>query len=225
MKQFPLVSVTVSVLMMLAPIPAFSQERYREPDTRIAYEDWVVECFAPNDIGQECQLYQRILMDGGSSIALVATLARVPPEQALHMQVALPLGIDIESGATLAIDDDTSLQVPISRCTQQGCIFEGVVSAGLERALADGGAASVTVSAPDRGPFTIPLSLNGFVEALDAITEDETLPATVPAEESDTQSASGDTAVTLPVEGTETPGAEDGEGDQVDDALRPVTGD
>ena len=184
---------------------AAAQEDYSPPSSRVAFDDWLVECFDRNDIGQECQVYQRVIMNNGSAIAMVATLAFVPPDNYLGIQVALPLGIDLKEGATITIDDDASLDVSISRCTQQGCLFEGTVTDALELALRAGKAASVTVIVPSEGDFTIPLSLNGFSAALDEIA-----PIQPPVEE----------LSEAPPAPIEVPSQEE----TVDNTLRPVTG-
>lgn len=198
--------LSASLLVLGAGLQmATAQEAHTPPASRVAYDDWLVECFERNEFGQECQIYQRVIMNNGSAIALVATLAFVPPDNYLGIQVALPLGIDLKEGATITIDDDASLDVGISRCTQQGCLFEGTVTDALEVALREGKSASVTVIVPSEGDFTIPLSLNGFGAALDEIT-----PIQPPVEE----------LSEAPPAPIEVPSQEE----TVDNTLRPVTG-
>ncbi|MDF3384597.1 hypothetical protein HKX24_16570 [Sulfitobacter sp. M85] len=157
----------VSIALMASPVQG--QSNYPMPIQRDSYNDWVVECFEPNDLGQECQIYQRLLLNDGSAIAMVATMAYDPSDTSLLMQFALPLGINIENGVVINIDEDIELSVPISRCTKQGCIFEGVATPGLRDALIEGKTASITVVDPTSQPFVIPLSLSGFGDALDQI--------------------------------------------------------
>nr|WP_282960704.1 invasion associated locus B family protein [Actibacterium sp. MT2.3-13A] len=123
-----------------------------------------MECFdAP--VGQ-CQIYQRILINNGSAIALVATFAWDEARQAMRTQIALPLGIDLEKGATIATDTGYSIAVRLSRCTQQGCLIEGTVPEDLLQAFSRGGSASISVTNPGQGAFAIPLSVKGFAEAM-----------------------------------------------------------
>lgn len=198
--------LSASLFMLGAGLQAAAaQESYSPPSSRVAFDDWLVECFDRNEIGQECQVYQRVIMNNGSAIAMVATLAFVPPDNYLGIQVALPLGIDLKEGATITIDDDASLDVSISRCTQQGCLFEGTVTDALELALREGKSASVTVIVPSEGDFTIPLSLNGFSAALDEIA-----PIQPPLED----------LPEAPPSAIEAPSQEE----PVDNTLRPVTG-
>ena len=154
--------LTLSILVASAAVP----QTFPEPKTRKAVGDWVIECFEPNSIAQECQLYQRILMNNGSAIAMVMVVAYGPPDDTLYIQAALPLGISVANGVNVQIDDTVSLNIPISRCTQQGCLLEGEVNETLETAMRLGTQASITVLNPSEGAFVIPVSLSGFDEAL-----------------------------------------------------------
>tara|TARA_R110002012_G_scaffold47399_1_gene124197 strand:- start:2210 stop:2974 length:765 start_codon:yes stop_codon:yes gene_type:complete len=195
------------VSMALMASPVLGQSNYPMPIQRDSYNDWVVECFEPNDLGQECQIYQRLLINGGSAIAMVATMAYDPSDASLLMQFALPLGINIENGVVINIDEDIELSVPISRCTKQGCIFEGVATPGLRDALIEGKTASITVVDPTSQPFVIPLSLSGFGDALDQIQSEAI--GTVPLSENIAGSASDNISESQVVD----PAGQAGEGD------------
>lgn len=223
--------------MALMASPLLAQSNYPMPIKRDSYNDWVVECFEPNEFGQECQIYQRLLINGGSAIAMVATMAYDPADASLLMQFALPLGINIENGVIINIDEDIELPVPISRCTKQGCIFEGVATPGLRDALVEGKTASITVVDPASQPFVIPLSLAGFGDALErlqpevanglpsvdntidladenSLATEQVLNNEVPtALETELPSSQASGAIAQPVEDEE-----------ADDTLRPVTG-
>ena len=232
-KVYALVSAT------LLASPVLGQTNYPQPIQRDNYGDWVVECFEPNDLGQECQIYQRLLINGGSAIAMVATMAYDPSNASLLMQFALPLGINIKNGAVLNIDEDVELVVPISRCTQQGCIFEGVATDGLRENFLQGKTASVTVVSPNNEPFVIPLSLSGFKEALGRLQRD--VASTSPSVDNTTDLAvedeapadpivDSDAATTLEAEiplsqSPDTTGLQIEEEEvESDDTFRPVTG-
>ena len=138
--------------------------RFAPPDSREDVADWVVECYAA-PLGQ-CQIYQRILINNGSAIAMVATFAWDSASQAVRAQIALPLGIALADGAVIAVDDDPSVRLPLDRCTQQGCLIERTMPPDVMARLEQGSVASITVVIPGEGPFTIPMSLTGFGDAL-----------------------------------------------------------
>ncbi|WP_339760165.1 invasion associated locus B family protein [uncultured Sulfitobacter sp.] len=199
---------TLSLLALFLVFgPAAAQQTYPEPKTRNAVGDWVVECFEPNSIAQECQLYQRVLMNNGSAIAMVMVMAFGPPNNTLYIQAALPLGISVANGVNVRIDDAVSLNIPISRCTQQGCLIEGEVNETLENAMRLGTEAAITVLNPTEGAFVIPMSLSGFNEALTEIEPGNTDPGLVQTDNN------SDPSLVL----------DNSEEEQVDNTLSPVT--
>ncbi len=160
----------------LATSPVLAQTpEYAVPDTTEEIGDWLLECF--EDPVDACQIYQRILLNQGAAIALVAAFAWDDRDGVLRAQIALPLGIDLQRGATISADNGYSVNAPLSRCTQQGCLIEGVVPDDMVSAFTGSGAAQIAVINPDQGNFAIPLSLDGFAEALARIRPEPPAPA------------------------------------------------
>ncbi|PHP26232.1 invasion associated locus B family protein [Limimaricola cinnabarinus] len=210
MKPIPPAGPIFAALLSAAAGLAAAQEKpdYPEPLSRVEIGDWVVECFDEALSSEQCQIYQRILINGGTAIAMVTTMA-YGADGVLSMQIALPLGIDLAEGAVISVADRGFL-LPIDRCTKQGCLVDAAVPAGLMDALQGGSEASITVSNPSSGDFAIPLSLAGFGDALSRITPPPAPPSDDPAEEPEPS--------VLPE-----PEADDPDG--IDAALAPVTGD
>ena len=157
-----------SLACVIAVGSAFAQTlSFPEPVSRTPVQDWLIECYQTPRSPNDCQVFQRVTMNN-SAIAMVATFAYTTPTQ-LEIQMALPLGLDITQGARFAVGPDYAITVPISRCTQQGCLVEGTVTDELTDKFLTGTQATVTVVVPGRGDFQVPFSLNGLTEALDAI--------------------------------------------------------
>lgn len=169
MVRFAKSALLAGVLTMLSfSWVAHAQSQYRQPERRAESGAWVVECFGPV-ASESCQIYQRVLMNQGRSVALVATFAFPQNSQRVDFQIAVPLGIELTRMANLQIGPDFNVKLPVTRCTQQGCLLEGAMSQNLLDRLSQSNAAFVSVQNPGVGPFQIPLSLNGFSEALRAI--------------------------------------------------------
>lgn len=147
---------------------------YAPPDRRTPVADWMVECYDSTDPTQRCQMYQRVILRATDPaqpprVVLVATFA--PGPEALRMQIALPLGLDLDAGAALVLTgaDGTQgapIMLPITRCTSRGCLVEGMVDAALASALAAADRAEVLIVNPESGRFRIPLSMKGYASAL-----------------------------------------------------------
>lgn len=221
--------------LMSLPENARAQETFPEPDTREEIDDWVLECYRALD---QCQVYQRVLINNGSAIAMVSTMAWDTEEDVLRVQLALPLGIDLSAGASISIDGAEPMKLPVGRCTQRGCLIEGHITDQLVSRLRAGTAAIMTVVNPPEDPFPIPMSLRGLDAALKRIVPDRPQPEPTPeptpvptpapqgavSESTDGAAAGaggGPTAESVVPEVTAPSLSQDGEKDE---ALRPVTG-
>jgi invasion protein IalB len=147
-----------------------AQDRFRAPESREDVGDWSLECYLNQDrTPQACQVYHRVLMDNATRIALVASFAEPAEGGGVLYQIALPLGIDLMAGVTMAVDTDYSVKVPVTRCTLQGCLLEGRLTSAPFDALMTGSTASFTVLIPGQGELAIPMSLNGLMTSLQRI--------------------------------------------------------
>jgi len=204
-----------ALLLLALPVSIHAQPRFPEPDSRTDIGDWVVECYGVGPKAR-CQVYQRILMNKGTSIAMVATFAYKPAgNEELAYQIAVPLGVEVSKPALMALGPDYAIALPISRCTQQGCLLEGTISGdALDRLLA-AKTASITVVNPNAGNFQIPMSLDGFARSLASIAPPSTNASEPITSRSGEEAAqeSGEIRSVLP---SPTEG--------VDDQLWPVTG-
>ncbi|WP_224826157.1 invasion associated locus B family protein [Cognatishimia sp. MH4019] len=157
---------------------------FPEPISETPIGDWLVQCFQTQRAANDCQAFQRVTMNNGTAVALVTTFAYTTPTQ-LEIQMAFPLGVDLSAGARFAMGAEFTTTIPISRCTQQGCLVEGTVGENLGRMFRDSTQATVTVTVPGRGDFQVPFSLDGLTEALSAIRPDP--PAAPPTSAQDDQ--------------------------------------
>ncbi len=159
--------IATAALAVAVAAAATAQARdYPQPLNRESVGDWMVECFDEEATPGTCQIYQRMLTGGGTDVVMVTALAYRGPD--LHLQMALPLGVDLAQGAVIASGSDP-VRLGIARCTGQGCLVEGPVDEALLDGLVGAEAAAVQVTVPTQGPIDIPLSLQGFTQALSRI--------------------------------------------------------
>tara|TARA_B100000780_G_scaffold261950_1_gene214727 strand:- start:450 stop:983 length:534 start_codon:yes stop_codon:yes gene_type:complete len=118
----------VFVSLVVAAVPAVSQSPSEnlgglldEPSvTRSTYGDWQRLCVMQTAI-PTCEISQTLQVekDGQSNIAMRITLNK--SADAVIMEVALPLGIDLSGGIALQVDEINEINVPFSTCLVQGC--------------------------------------------------------------------------------------------------------
>lgn len=212
-------TVFMAALMAgVCALPLAAQDGFREPESRVDVGDWSLECYLRSDGTPEaCQAYYRVLMDNATRIALVASFA-VPAEgEGILYQISLPLGIDLMAGVLMTVDGGYAVNLPVTRCTLQGCLLEGRLTAAPLNALLTGTGATFAVQSREQGILPIPMSLVGLGVAIDRIKAatrpipEPTAPL-VPAADPDPALTATQLDLALPLS------------DATDTTLAPVTG-
>jgi invasion protein IalB len=117
---------------------------------------WQLECLEREAQIRTCQAILRSRV--GDQIAMVFAVAKDLNDDAIHLQMALPLGIDVQRGITLSIDDFNQTLKP-TRCTAQGCLVETTASPDLMAAFRSGETGGVRVYSTDGQTIDLPMSL------------------------------------------------------------------
>jgi invasion protein IalB len=131
--------------------------------------DWSVRCFAVQN-ESPCDMYQELQDQNSHQRVLSVSIAYVPARDQHVIQIAVPLGIGIQAGATIKTDAYASPKLPYRRCDQLGCYIEMLLSNQQVDDLAKSGPqASVNIVADDGKPYALKFSLNGFAGAHDAM--------------------------------------------------------
>lgn len=79
--------------------------------------------------------------------------------------IITPLGVLLEFGLRLKIDDGEERGAPFRICQQHGCLVREPLSGDVIDALKKGNNATVVVAAEGAGPVQIEISLRGFTKA------------------------------------------------------------
>ena len=79
--------------------------------------------------------------------------------------IVTPLGVLLEFGLRLKIDESEERGAPFRICQKHGCLVREPLSAEVIAALKKGNTALITVAAEGAGPIEIPISLRGFTKA------------------------------------------------------------
>lgn len=136
----------------------------RRTPTSTKFSDWTMECFEPAIEGLGCQATHRVIAGEGAQVVMVFSVASATNDAA-NVQIALPLGISLQAGIQLVVGTGYQANIPLSRCTPQGCLIEGKASAELLAALRRERAGTVLVRNEKGEPIELPFSLIGFTDA------------------------------------------------------------
>lgn len=99
----------------------------------------------------------------------VARLGIAPGNDgALILSALLPLGLSIQSGVRISVDDGPELQMELIRCLRAGCIARRVLSLVDVTALRGGTNLPVRFTGMGGGEIELEGSLSGISAAMDA---------------------------------------------------------
>lgn len=129
--------------------------------------DWLLRC-VENRAGPPCEIVQAATMNETGEQVMQFAIAHAGDRDAFGILITLPLGIQIQGGVLLRINETTDIaDYKITRCEQQGCLIERVVSADDLDLFHKSKKGVVAVLDRTGKPMVVPVSFNGFTKALD----------------------------------------------------------
>lgn len=155
----------LTLLVLLAPTAANAQ-----PVVRESFEAWQIQCETPAGSSAElCALVQNVAAVDRPNVELRVTIVRTLDGGAHILRVAAPLGVLLDGGLGLRIDDTDIGTADFARCLPSGCYVEMIMEEELVNTLSTGTTAwFVIFQTPDEG-IGIPIELAGFSEGFAAL--------------------------------------------------------
>lgn len=140
------------------------------PDSEVRqYKDWAVQCRQPESAGSKiCVMFQRQVLEDGRTL-LVTTVRKTADETDSVATLQLPLGVLLEPGVSISVDDGDTRVLPYRLCNTNGCLVTFALNEQMKTAFTKGEAAQVVVTAANEEPITVRISLNGFSAALNTL--------------------------------------------------------
>ena len=158
----------ITVVCGLAAVSTFVSA---EPVVREVHKDWTVVCDTPEQVGQEICLIvqQKNIKDSNQPILRVEVGYAVSNGEPFTI-ITAPLGIALQAGLTVQIDDNEPTVMQFGSCIPTGCVVGSNLSEHQVNALKFGNEAKFTLQDSRRRNVTVPVSLAGFTAALNAIS-------------------------------------------------------
>ncbi|QID17871.1 invasion associated locus B family protein [Nitrogeniibacter mangrovi] len=157
-----------AALAALALVPAASRAA-KSGDT---FKDWRIQCEQPKGAPAElCHAYQLVSMKDTKK-PIVHMAIGYPPKQTEPVAIlTVPLGVALQAGIQIKVDDGEPLRVPYNVCAQNGCQAGVKIDAALLKSLRGGSQAHISFANLQRQAVDVPVSLKGLSAALDALTK------------------------------------------------------
>ncbi|MDX2308927.1 MAG: invasion associated locus B family protein [Hyphomicrobium sp.] len=167
---FVLAGLAAALPMALAQQP--SEAPTKVPDAadgtvKAQHGDWQVVCKAPppGAKNEVCALVQSVTAEDRDNVGLTVYFQKFSNGVQV-LRVFAPLGVLLPPGIGLKIDDKDVGHAPFLRCHSFACYAQVTVEAPLVAQLSTGKTAIFIIFQTEEAGIGIPVSLNGFSQAL-----------------------------------------------------------
>ncbi len=169
-----LLSATATATLLLAG-PAAAQDKPEDLPTQKTSNqvvgDWTVTC-ASNEGGEKsCAMMQR-LSNAQTKQVVLAWLIGLNPDGDKVMTLRTPLGLLLNKGIIVQVDDNPHLVMTYRTCVQTFCEAVHALNSALLDTLKGGAMARVQLQNLQEQPVNINVSLKGFGKAFDILGEE-----------------------------------------------------
>ena len=148
------------------------------------FGEFVVRC-APVKSVAPCDLYEERGDKNSGQRVIGFSIGFMPSTSRYIMQVAVPLGVDVNKGLTITDGKYTSPALPYRRCDRTGCFSEVAVDKTLIDAFAKMGDAKIKVIADGGKIYDFTFSFEGFSAAHEDMVAQNRAKAATPDAASD----------------------------------------
>jgi invasion protein IalB len=134
------------------------------------FGDWQLRCETPAGAqSEQCAVVQNVAAEDRPNVSLVIIVLKTADQKSRLLRVVAPLGVLLPAGLGLKIDQTDIGRAGFVRCLTTGCVAEVVMEDNLVNQLKGGQTATFIVfQTPEEG-IGIPVALNGFGPAFDAL--------------------------------------------------------
>jgi invasion protein IalB len=120
-----------------APVAAEFAPRGQRIARDIKYGDWQKFCFKPGGANAVCRTTINGTFETGQMAARIDLIER-EGENTPRLQLFLPVGVYLQAGANLTVDQGRAYQVPYVWCLTNACIAADVADASLLKDMETG---------------------------------------------------------------------------------------
>jgi invasion protein IalB len=128
---------------------------------------WQVSCRTPPGAKEEkCALVQSVTAEDRPNVGLTVVFYKAIGDDKKLLRVVVPLGVLLPTGLGLKIDGEDVGNAPFLKCGKRGCVAEVVLQDEVINKMKKGGTAMFIIFDTPEAGIGIPVSLQGFGDAL-----------------------------------------------------------
>ena len=149
--------------------PAAANKPLQPSETK-NFGDWTVRCY-PATSTVPCEMIELLVNKKSGRRVLGVMIIYNAAQNQNVMQVAMPLGVMLQTGVVLGSDTYTSAVLRYRLCDIQGCYSVAPLDDDAIKALGRATKAEMRIVSADGKKFALNFSLNGFTAAHEALVE------------------------------------------------------
>ncbi len=128
-----------------------------------AFQDWMVKCEGGEGVTERCFAFQNIVVTESRQQLLVLAAGYLGPKGEPWVILTVPLGVLLQSGLALKVDEGERFDTVFKICTAKGCEAGIPLDDDLLRLMKAGLVARIAfLDAITGRQITVPVSLKGF---------------------------------------------------------------
>ena len=160
--------ILAAAWLMLLTSGAFAQTA--ENVTTTTFKDWVVRCVERAEL-PPCDAVQTAFDTTTEQRVMLTSIAHFGANDEIGVQIWIPTGLLVSGGVLFEIDQEEQAlgDLKFTRCEQDGCFIEAIVSEADLTPLKKGTQAAIAVLASNGQPRVVGLSLSGFTKAFNEV--------------------------------------------------------
>jgi invasion protein IalB len=150
-----------------APAPAAPAPQAAAAPPQLMYSPWIKVCGKSPETNnkQVCVLTKDGRLENGMPVAIVQLFE--PEGEPKVMRVTVPLGMQLQHGTRMIIDQGQPAQEPYKICFPVGCMADYPVTDAMIAAMKKGQQITLQAINMQGTPISLPLPLNDFAKAYD----------------------------------------------------------
>jgi len=141
-----------------------------QPSETKNFGDWTVRCY-PASSATPCEMIELLVNKKTGRRVLGVLIVYNQTQNQSAIQLSMPLGVMLQSGAVLSSDTYTSGVLRYRLCDIQGCYTFAPLTDDAIKALGRATKAEMRIVSADGKKFNLNFSLNGFTAAHNALVD------------------------------------------------------
>ncbi|MDQ1231670.1 invasion associated locus B family protein [Sphingomonas sp. SORGH_AS_0879] len=164
-------NLLMAALLMASPVQAAAPAASAPAPTVDRFGDWSLVCAVREGL-PPCEVVQAVRRKDDGDKLLRFSFAYAGKDDRYGVQYQVPLGVFVQPEALVRLDDKTDVPgYRITRCEADGCYIDRVVSRADLEPFFKAQKGLIAVADKTGQALVLPLSLNGFADAMKAMTE------------------------------------------------------